>query len=212
MTINKLMLRVRNYSESIRRETTDLNYALKNSVEVSKSFQKVLQTHTDIWRISGEILLSCKRRKLSRSSITLTPVKSVHLIDSFSEFIPPWTEIMERIGSDLPPRSDSRKKLSSKKFNSARLRKMLNYDAEGRCINAFRLATSTDFLKLGYEIIKSKPGNMVRGSDSLTLDGIPLSWFTDTSKSLREESYVFKPARRVYIPKPSSPWPRLFLA
>ena len=82
---------------------------------------------------------------------------------------------MERIGSDLPPRSDSRKKLSSKKFNSARLRKMLNYDAEGRCINAFRLATSTDFLKLGYEIIKSKPGNMVRGSDSLTLDGIPLS-------------------------------------
>lgn len=42
---------------------------------------------------------------------------------------------------------------------------------------------------------------MVRGSDKATLDGISETWFTQTSKELKEEKYSFKPARRVYIPK-----------
>ena len=51
------------------------------------------------------------------------------------------------------------------------------------------------------ELIKSKPGNMVRGVDSNTLDGLPISWFNETSKQLNEEKYKPKPSRRVYIPK-----------
>ena len=84
-----------------------------------------------------------------------------------------------------------------------KIRKMLKYDQFGRCENAFQLASSVEFLKLGYDLIKSKPGNMVHGSDRQTLDGLPLKWFEETSISLCKESYVFKPARRVYIPKPN---------
>ena len=51
---------------------------------------------------------------------------------------------------------------------------MLKYDQFGRCENAFQLASSVEFLKLGYDLIKSKPGNMVHGSDRQTLDGLPL--------------------------------------
>jgi hypothetical protein len=48
----------------------------------------------------------------------------------------------------------------------------LRYDQEGLCINAFHIATSPEVLKIAYETIKSKPGNMVQGSDTETLDGI----------------------------------------
>ena len=95
-------------------------------------------------------------------------------MDSLENQVPHWTEIMERIGPDIPKHPLDRKK-KPKKFGSAKLRKMLRYDEIGRCTNAFELAVSSEFLKLGYDIIKSKPGNMVRGSDKLTLDGIPLT-------------------------------------
>lgn len=38
--------------------------------------------------------------------------------------------------------------------------------------NAFELAASVTVLRLAYEVIKSKSGNMVRGSTGETLDGI----------------------------------------
>lgn len=50
-------------------------------------------------------------------------------------------------------------------------------------------------------MIKSNSGNMVEGTDYTTLDGIDRKWFDETSMKLRNESYKFKPARRVYIPK-----------
>jgi len=57
-------------------------------------------------------------------------------------------------------------------------------------------------LILAYEIIKSKPGNFTPGIDSITLDEIDLKWFTEVSKELKAGKFTFKPARRVYIPKP----------
>ena len=56
-------------------------------------------------------------------------------------------------------------------------------------------------LRFAYEMIKSNPGNMVKGIDDETLDGINLNWFEETSLNLRNESFKFRPARRVYIPK-----------
>lgn len=91
----------------------------------------------------------------------------------------------------------------SAKFRYTEFRKQLKFDKDGRCLNAFTIAASPDTLKLGYDLIKSNPGNMVRGSDQQTLDGISRSWFAESSKMLREEKYRFKPARRVYIPKPN---------
>lgn len=42
---------------------------------------------------------------------------------------------------------------------------------------------------------------MTPGDDNVTLDGINHSWFRNTNLSLIRDSYVPKPARRVYIPK-----------
>ena len=196
------MHRIRNLSEDIRRETTVLNNLLKDSGGVTKCYQRILLTHSEIWSITGQVLCSIVKLKKSRDAVTVVPGKTVHIVESLSECVPPWTEIMERIGTEIPEHPRSRKK-KAKNFSSLKLRKMLKFDHKGRCVNAFQLATSVDFLKLGYDIIKSKPGNMVRGSDKQTLDGLPLIWFEETSKALTEESYVFKPARRVYIPKPN---------
>ena len=79
---------------------------------------------------------------------------------------------MERLGPEIPKRPKEKRK---NKFSYAKFRKKLEYDSSGKCDNAFQLATSPEFLKLSYDFIKSKPGNMVRGSDHLTLDGIPRS-------------------------------------
>lgn len=84
---------------------------------------------------------------------------------------------------------------------SSIIRPLLRYDEEGRCTNAFEVISNPDILKIAYETIKSKPGNMVRGSDNVTLDGITLKWFDDTSLKLENESYKPKPSRRTYIPK-----------
>lgn len=121
--------------------------------------------------------------------MTIVPKKTTHILDTLGETTPHWTEIMERIGSEIPKQSKDKKK---RKFSYAKFRKMLKYNSSGKCENAFQLATSPEFLRLSYDFIKSKPGNMVRGSDQLTLDGIPRTWFEDTSKLLCEEKYVFK--------------------
>ena len=78
---------------------------------------------------------------------------------------------MEHIGSEIPKNKSVRKN----KFSYAKFRNMLKYDSSGKCLNAFKIATSPEYLKLSYDFIKSKPGNMVKGSDHLTLDGIPRS-------------------------------------
>lgn len=57
------------------------------------------------------------------------------------------------------------------------------------------------FLIACYENIKSKPGNMTKGIDNYTLDGLNGKWFIDLAKSLKDGSYQFKPARLVEIPK-----------
>jgi hypothetical protein len=48
----------------------------------------------------------------------------------------------------------------------------LQKDADGKHTNVFETLSDTKILKLAYETIKSKPGNMVRGSTRETLDGI----------------------------------------
>lgn len=48
----------------------------------------------------------------------------------------------------------------------------LKYDSLSKCINAFEVITDPDTLKMAYGMIKSNPGNMVRGTDNITLDGI----------------------------------------
>nr|AZP40192.1 hypothetical protein [Ulva flexuosa] len=53
-----------------------------------------------------------------------------------------------------------------------------------------------------YELIKSKPGNMTRGTTYETLDGISLLTFKKLQGRLKAGTFRFPPARRTQIPKP----------
>jgi retron-type reverse transcriptase len=91
---------------------------------------------------------------------------------------------------------------NKKKEVTLRLRQLLRYDYKNLvCINAFQVIYNPEILKLAYESIKSNPGNMVRGTDKKTLDGLSEQWFKKTSEDLQRESYRPIPARRIYIPK-----------
>jgi retron-type reverse transcriptase len=65
----------------------------------------------------------------------------------------------------------------------------------------YKQMTDIDFLSFCYDRIKSKPGNMTIGSDYYTLDGMSKPIIENISKNLRDDSFQFKPARRVMIPK-----------
>lgn len=81
------------------------------------------------------------------------------------------------------------------------IKQRLRFNNSGKCTNAFQIISDPEVIKLAYEMIKSKPGNMTKGVDSITLDGISHEWVTKTALALRDESFNPKPARRVYIPK-----------
>jgi retron-type reverse transcriptase len=57
-------------------------------------------------------------------------------------------------------------------------------------------------LVLGYESIKSNPGNMTPGLDPSTLDGIDMAYLKRIQEKLKAGVYKFNPARRIQIPKP----------
>jgi group II intron reverse transcriptase/maturase len=57
-------------------------------------------------------------------------------------------------------------------------------------------------LVAAYELIKSNPGNMTKGADDVTLDGIDLNYFLKVQSKLKAGTYEFNPARRIQIPKP----------
>jgi len=54
---------------------------------------------------------------------------------------------------------------------------------------------------IAYDRIKSKPGNMTKGLNPETLDGLSSEWIDKTIEELKDESFQFKPARRIMIPK-----------
>jgi len=82
------------------------------------------------------------------------------------------------------------------------IRGLLRFE-NGKCVNILEIASSVEILKIAYETIKSKPGNMSRGTNKETLDGISDNWFEETSSLLKKELFVFRPSRRIYIPKPN---------
>lgn len=80
---------------------------------------------------------------------------------------------------------------------------LLEFDGEGKCTNLSNIIFDVRTLMLAYEKIKSKPGNMVPGTDNETLDGLKKEWFEKISRELSNGSYKPKPARRILIPKPN---------
>lgn len=58
-----------------------------------------------------------------------------------------------------------------------------------------------DVLRLSYELIKSKPGNMTLGITEETLNGLDLEFLLKMSKTIKSGKYKFSASRRVWIPK-----------
>lgn len=66
-----------------------------------------------------------------------------------------------------------------------------------------KIIEDPDFLYHAYQNIKSKPGNMTRGSSTTTLDGMSAEILNNIAKKLKTEEFQFSPAKRISIPKAS---------
>lgn len=89
-------------------------------------------------------------------------------------------------------------------YKSNELKKLLN-DVKNNliCTNLSTILSDPDFLIACWVNIRSKAGGTTPALGKETLDGIQAKWFEETSKSFRNGSFNFKPARRTYIPKPN---------
>lgn len=65
----------------------------------------------------------------------------------------------------------------------------------------YRNLYNSEFFYVAYNKIYANEGNMTAGTDEKTIDGMSLERIDKLIESLRDESYIPKPARRVYIPK-----------
>lgn len=65
----------------------------------------------------------------------------------------------------------------------------------------YGLISRLDMLELAYNNLKSRPGSMTPGVTPETLDGISHEALDNIRKQLKDESFQFKPGRRVQIPK-----------
>jgi group II intron reverse transcriptase/maturase len=76
-------------------------------------------------------------------------------------------------------------------------------DANSKAVNKdlYRLLCNPELLTLAYNLIKSKPGNETPGTDGQTLDGMSQKLIDSIVTELRNQSFQFKPVRRVFIPK-----------
>ena len=73
----------------------------------------------------------------------------------------------------------------------------INYQYE----RIYRLLYNPEMYCIAYQRIYTKQGNMTKGSDNRTIDGMILKRIDSLINSLRDESYHPSPARRTYIPK-----------
>ena len=60
---------------------------------------------------------------------------------------------------------------------------------------------SEEMFLAAYHRIKSKPGNKTPGTYNETLDGISMKKIKEYIRSLRDQSFQFRPVRRTFIPK-----------
>ena len=62
----------------------------------------------------------------------------------------------------------------------------------------YQLLYKPDLYEVAYEKIKSSPGNMTVGTDGITLDGFSYAVIGEMIRSLRDESFQFKPAKGIH--------------
>ena len=65
----------------------------------------------------------------------------------------------------------------------------------------YRLLYNEEMYLIAYQNIYANDGNMTKGTDNQTVDGMSMERIQKIILSLKDESYQPKPARRTYIPK-----------
>ncbi|MCS1394150.1 MULTISPECIES: reverse transcriptase domain-containing protein [Lysinibacillus] len=65
----------------------------------------------------------------------------------------------------------------------------------------YRNLFNREFFLMAYNNIYAKEGNMTKGSDENTIDGMSMARIDKIIDTLKDESYQPQPAKRVYIPK-----------
>ena len=81
----------------------------------------------------------------------------------------------------------------------------LKINKDGRYGGIISLISDPRVLTHAYLAIKGNAGNMTSGIDNATLDKIDLQFILRTSRNIKDGSFKFTPARRIYIPKPNKP-------
>lgn len=84
---------------------------------------------------------------------------------------------------------------------STGLQKVTNPEVNQEIECSYKQLFDINIYKSAYQTLKSKPGNMTKGADNETLDGISLSWGERVIKQMKDRDFQFKPSLRIYIPK-----------
>jgi group II intron reverse transcriptase/maturase len=113
-----------------------------------------------------------------------------------------WTSM--KPSNDDDDKSNKRKPIRKTRPNllvevSKRMKKFVN--DEGVYYNLNKLLSDPYFLIACYENIKGKPGNMTKGIDNYTLDGLNGEWFMKVAKDLHDGTFKFNPGRLKDISK-----------
>lgn len=106
---------------------------------------------------------------------------------------------MKRMASDVIHMGTGKEGLN-KNLIPMKTRNGLEVDGRGRFINLVDQVTKE--LATAYGKIKSNPGNMTPAADPETLDGMEKRWIQTVSTKIKAGTFVFKPSRRIQIPKP----------
>nr|YP_010424016.1 hypothetical protein NQV51_mgp39 [Aspergillus sclerotioniger]USH57614.1 hypothetical protein [Aspergillus sclerotioniger] len=93
--------------------------------------------------------------------------------------------------SELPRKFTKLVEISSKRHDNIKFN------------DIYTLMFNTKLYEVAYGKLKSNPGNMTPGIDKTTLDGVSLKVFHEIINSMKDESFQFKPGKRVEIPKPN---------
>ena len=91
--------------------------------------------------------------------------------------------------SELPNKFTKLIDISSNKVNNMKFNDL------------YTLMFNMKMYEVAYHKLKSNPGNMSPGIDQITLDGISQEVFQNIILTMKDESFKFKPGRRVDIPK-----------
>ncbi len=76
-----------------------------------------------------------------------------------------------------------------------------NKDKNYKFERLYRILYNKDMYLLAYQNIYAHEGNMTKGTDGETIDGMSLKRIDDLIAKMRDESYQPKPSRRTYIMK-----------